>query len=244
MKDKDIVFGMAHEARRQIIHMLKGGKKRHLELCRMLDISPPEVTRHCRILTDMGIIQKNSKSFYEITNTGRHLAIILNNIEFMNLQMELINEHDFDMIPGELDTISILGNTEIIEGPMNVLDRMRTVNNQALDSINCIFEETIDHIVMEHVEQLKRGIRINILIKDGSRIPREYIESSMLGLEIRKISEIPLGMVASESGAMIIPRHRRGILDYGFGFMGQGEFLRYCDYIFSYFWEQGKVVIL
>ncbi len=244
MKDHELMFGLSHNARKSIVELLRSGNKRHLELCNGLDVSPPEVTRHCNILVKLGIIRKNSKSLYQLTGMGQHILALADNMTFLNENKTFFEEHDFDMIPKELDTMCVLKNTEIIEGPMNVLDGLLTTNNQAMDNINCIFQEPIGQLVMEHMEQLHRGIKINILIKEGCRIPHEYIENSMLGLEIRQIAEIPLGMIATESETIIVPRHKRGILDYGFGATGQNEFLRYCDYIFSYYWFQGKRVIL
>ncbi len=239
-----MVFGLSHEARKTIVELLRDGQKRHLELCKGLKVSAPEVTRHCNILVEVGIISKNSKSLYQLTGMGQHILAQVENMEFLGTNRIFFDEHDFDLIPKELDTVSVLKDVEFVEGAMNVLDGLLSTNSRALDSINCIFEETIDHIVMEHLEQLNRGIRINILIKEGSRIPHEYIESGVFGLEIREIDEIPLGMIANESRAIIIPRHKRGILDYGFGLTGKDEFLRYCDYVFSYFWSKGKRVVL
>ena len=244
MKDHELMFGLSHGARKSIVELLRNGEKRHLELCKGLDVSPPEVTRHCKILADLGIVRKNSKSMYQLTGMGQHIFDLVDKVDFLDDNKTFFEEHDFDMIPPELDTISILKNAEIVEGPMNVLDGLLAVNNGAMDNINCIFQEAIGNIVMEHLEQLNRGIRVNILIKEDCKIPHEYIESSMQGLEIRQIAEIPLGMITTGSGAMIIPRHKRGILDYGFGAIGQDEFLRYCDSIFSYYWAQGKRMIL
>ena len=244
MKDHELMFGLSHNARKSIVELLRDGDKRHLELCKGLDVSPPEVTRHCNILAKLGIVKKNSKSMYQLTGIGQHILGVLDNMSFLNDNKTFFEEHDFDMIPQELDTLSVLKNAQIIEGPMNVLDSMLAVNNEARDNINCIFQETISQIIMGHLEQLSTGIRVNILIKEDCRIPHEYIESSILGLEIRRIDEIPLGMIATESEAIIIPKHKREILDYGFGATGQDEFLRYCDSIFSYFWDYGKRVIL
>ena len=244
MKDHELMFGLSHNARKSIVELLRNGDKRHLELCRNLDASPPEVTRHCRILADLGIVRKNSKSMYQLTGMGQHILDLVEKVDFLEANKTFFEEHDFDMIPKELDTISILKNAEIVEGPMNVLDGLLAVNNGAMDNINCIFQETISHVIIEHLEQLSRGIRVNILIKEDCRMPHEYIESSMLSLEVRQIPEIPLGMIAADSGAIIIPKHKRGILDYGFGAIGQDEFLRYCDLIFSYYWVQGNRVIL
>jgi len=244
MKEHELLFGLSHDARKTIVELLGDGKKRHLELCSNLKVSAPEVTRHCKILTDLKIIRKDSKSFYQLTGMGQHILDIVDNTGFLDINRTFFDEHDFSMIPRELDTISVLKNAEVIEGPMNVFDSLLQVNNQAVDNINCIFQEIVGNVVMEHIEQLNRGIKINIIIKEGSRIPFEYIENSMLGLEIRQISEIPLGMVASESVSMIIPKHKRGILDYGFGFMGNDEFIRYCESIFSYFWLDGRTIIL
>ena len=244
MKGHELMFGLSHDARKTIVELLRDGQKRHLELCRDLEVSAPEVTRHCKILADLKIIRKNNKSMYQLTGMGQHIFDLVDKMDFLDINRTFFEEHDISMIPQELDTISALKNAEIIEGAMNVFDRVLALNNGAVDSINCIFEDTIGYIVMEHIEQLNRGIRINILIKEGNWIPHEYIESNMLGLEMRQIAEIPLGMVASESGAIIIPKHKRGILDYGFGFIGQDEFLRYCDYVFSYFWARGKRIVL
>ena len=244
MKDHELMFGLSHNARKSIVELLRDGDKRHLELCKGLDVSPPEVTRHCNLLVDLEIIKKNNKSMYQLTGIGQHILGVLDYMSFLEANKTFFEEHDFDMIPQELDTISVLKNAQIIEGPMNVLDGLLSVNNGAMDNINCIFQETISHIIMEHLEQLNRGIRVNILIKEGCRIPHEYIESSMLGLEIRQVDDIPLGMIAIESEAIIIPKHKRGILDYGFGVAGQNEFLRYCDYVFSFYWDYGKRVIL
>ena len=234
MKGNELMFGLSHNARKSIVELLRDGDKRHLELCKGLDVSPPEVTRHCKILADLEIIKKNRESMYQLTGIGQHILGIMDNMSFLDANKTFFEEHDFEMIPNELDTVSVLSDTEIIEGPMNVLDSLLTVNNEAMDNINCIFQETIGQIVMEHLEQLNRGIRVNILIKEDCRIPHEYIESNMLGLEIRQIAEIPLGMIATGSQAIIIPKHKRGILDYGFGAIGQDELLRYCDYVFSF----------
>ena len=244
MRSHELMFGLSHGARCKIVTMLGSGSKRHLELCNNLDISPPEVTRHCNILVNLGIIGKDSKSQYRLTGMGKYILDIVGDMEFLNANRTFFNEHDFDMIPGELDTISILGNAHIVEGPMNVLDRFLSINNSALRGINCIFEETIDLVVIEHGGQLRKGLNINVLIKAGCRIPVEYIENNSLSLEIREIPEIPLGMVISESMAMIIPRHRRGILDYGFGFTGRDEFLEYCNSIFSFYWSRSKYIPL
>ncbi len=244
MKEHELMFGLSHNARKSIVELLRNGDKRHLELCKGLKISAPEVTRHCKILADLGIVRKNSRSMYQLTGMGQHILDLVDKIDFLETNRAFFEEHDFDMIPRELDTISILKNAEIVEGALNMLDGLLAVNNEAMDNINCIFQETISHVIMEHLEQLNRGIRVNILIKEGERIPHEYIESSMLGLEIRQIPEIPMGMIATDSGAIIIPKHKRGILDYGFGAIGQDEFLRYCDSIFSYYWVQGNRVIL
>ena len=244
MKEHDLIFGLSHDARRIILELLRDGQKRHLELCKGLNVSPPEVTRHCNLLTNLDIIRKNSRSLYQLTGMGQHVLDLLDKVTFLETNRTFFDEHDFELIPKELDTISILKNAQIIEGPMNVFDRLQAVNNRTQDSINCIFEEAIGHVVMEHAEQLKRGIRINILVKEGCKIPLEYIENSMRDLEIRQVAEIPLGMVLTESTGMIIPKHKREILDYGFGFIGQDNFLRWCDSIFSYYWLHGKIVIL
>jgi predicted transcriptional regulator len=237
-------FELSHESRQKIVDILHDSPLRHTDMVKELGIAPAEVTRHLQRLVKAGFIHKNQSSEYEITTLGRVNYYQLRLLVFIDANSEYFGTHDLSVIPKELQSFTMLEDAEFIKGPMRIFETMHRISREANVMLYSILPETIDPLVMEHNEQLKRGLELRLLTAKGGRLPTEYSDNRLMDLQIKDGPEVKVSQVLSENKSVLIFPNYAGDLTMNYAIVGSTEaFLRWNWLIFEHHWMLGKDII-
>lgn len=244
MTKAESFFELSHESRQKILELALDEPKKHSDFTRALKIAPAEVTRHLQRLVNSQYLIKDTESRFVITNYGRLLYQQLETLEFINVNSKFFDINDFSIIPKELLSYAIMKEANILKGPMKVFEKIFQITIEAEDIVSCILPEPIDPLIIEHSQQLTRGLEMRLIFQEGNRVPTEYSDHRRMSLEIREMSEVPISIVISEKEAIIILQDVNRKLGYGYGLTGtEKEFLRWCWLLFDHYWMLGNEIV-
>lgn len=239
------MFELSHRARIGMMRLASGRPVRHRDMVLGSGLAPSEVTRHVGRLLDIGVLKKNRDGSFEITRFGKLILERLDSLEYTVSNSQYFERHDMEMIPPGFDAVSMLQRTEKIEGAMDVFNAILRVNIGAHHFINSIQAEFSDALILAHVEKLRSGVELNMLVKGGKRLPTEYMDNRAAAISVRAAETIPYFYTANESEALVCFNGPGNKIDYSVGFRSSDPaFLEWCDVLFDRYWMRGRNVAL
>lgn len=240
MEENNDLFELSNKHRLRIIELVLERPHRHTDLLKELKIAPAEVTRHLRRLVGSKLLEKGTDSRYKATVYGKLLFRQLKNLDLLCMNRKFFDTHDLSVIPEELSSLNILTRAELVKGTMEVIGSIYQITENADVFVWSMFQAPADPFIMEHKHQLTRGLDLRLMFREGARIPVEYSDNRSLPLEIRILTNIPLGLGMSDKRGIVVLPDTSGIIDYRYAITGaEPSFLRWCSLLFEHHWEAG-----
>ena len=97
----DLLFEISNENRHEILLNLKEKPKRITDLTREIELTRPEAGRHVSRLCQVGLIKRDTDGFYNLTQFGEIILLLLKEYNFLTQHTDYINSHNFTKIPIE-----------------------------------------------------------------------------------------------------------------------------------------------
>ena len=245
MEENNELFELSNKHRRRIIELVQENPRRHTDLLNELKIAPAEVTRHLQRLVNSKYLAKDPGSQFALTPYGKTLFQQLEISEFINENSKFFDTQDLSTIPIELLSYSVMKEAETLKGPMKVFEKIFQITTEASDFIYCILPEPVDPLILEHSQQLTRGLEMRLIFQEGGCMPTEYSDHRMMSLEIRDMPGAPISMGVTEKEAVVIFPDIKGKLVFGYGLTERKEeFLKWCWLLFEHYWTLGNEIVL
>jgi predicted transcriptional regulator len=201
-----------------------------------MDVTPTEAVRQLQRLSDGGLIQRQPDGSYTISPFGRLVLQLSSSIEFISHYQDYFSTHDISQLP--IQMINRIGEISSANLVMDTIENLNTGQRIMIDATKFAYgiakgqiPELMGPIMDKKVQE---GFQIKMLI------PKSMVTEYKLipNVEIRGLSEIPLGIVLTESAAVVTFRRVDGNFDYA-GFSGTDPlFLDWARDLFLYYWGE------
>ncbi|MGY5854918.1 MAG: ArsR family transcriptional regulator [Candidatus Thorarchaeota archaeon] len=233
-----IFFELASENRLGILKELRSSMLKTQDIARKMDVTPTEAVRQLQRLSDAGLIQRQPDGTYLISPFGKLVLQLSSSIEFISHHQDYFSNHDIFQLPIQLvNRIGEVSNANLV---MDTIENLNTGQRIMMDATEFAYGIAEGHIpelmgpIMD--KKIREGFQIKMLI------PTSMLTKNKLppNVEIRGLSEIPLGMVLTESAAVVTFRLVNGKFGYA-GFSGTNPmFLDWVRDLFLYYWEEAR----
>ena len=243
MKRDRHIFELSHDYRKKIVELCLERPKKHTELKKILDISPAEMTRHLKRVTDSGFVKKTPEAKYEITSYGKLLFQQLKYMEFIANHHDLFEKYDLSAIPDELRSMAVISIADVISDPLSAMETLFTITSSAKIFLWSISSHPVEPFIMEKIDKLNKGVELRIMYQRGDPLPSNLLGKSIYPFDLKTLDEIPLSIWLNEKMAIVVLPTNGCVLDYSIGLRSERElFLRWSEKLFDYFWEIGDYV--
>ncbi len=231
-----IFFELASENRLAILRLLQTSMLKMQEIAREIDVTPTESLRQLQRLGEVGLIQRQPDGSYTSTQYGTVVLRISASIDFLSRHREYFSKHDLLRLPPQfVNRIGELSGATLILDTIESLNIGQRIMMEASRYAWGIAEGHIPELmgpIMD--EKVREGLGIRMLIPNSALGPVRAPPN----VELRGISEVPLGIALTESAAVVSFRFTKGRLDYA-GFSGTDPvFLNWAKDLFLYYWNQ------
>ena len=256
----------SHEARIEILKILKEDDKTAKDLAELLDISEQYMHRHLNRLGEEGLVKKDQKNFL-LSSSGKIFLNSIKGVEVIAKYNDFWNNHSLSGFPeGLIDGIATLKNTELISPAPRVFNKVITMylnsNNRILTAADRVPRFLIPTI-FEVIEG--GGIELFSLIRglspgEKSRYWHEFLNSDKLkttpiekgrhqnrflqGFKLQRtipIENFYMGItIVDDKEAGIIFPDNKGSLDWNCAIYGKDpDFISWAEKNFWYMYEKG-----
>ncbi len=199
---------MEEKNRREIIHLLYQGSKNTEEIKEILDLSPQMITRHCKILAQIGIIAKSrGKNSDDREVFEYHLCLVKLRELLYEIPEIILHESSPDERRKKLKEIIDLPEEE--ETKLISIEFMEKISQNGKMDI-CVPSHSVQFIVEcpEYIEGYRkmksRGIKIRVITEitaENVKFCINMIENNMID-EIRHLTGVTCGIAVSENQYM------------------------------------------
>ena len=115
------LFELASDERLGILQAIDERPLRHGQIARDLRMTDSETTRHLNRLASAGLVTKNPRSEYELTNLARLVSVGFPFFRFLVTNREFILKHNVRALPPEfVDRLGALGEGTFVTGMYDV----------------------------------------------------------------------------------------------------------------------------
>lgn len=248
----DLLFELSNDTRYSILRLVKEEPKRPSIIASELDLTPSEVSRSFSRLNDSKLITKNIDNHYSITNFGKHILHLLEEIEFITMHREYFLTHSSVSIPQSFQKrMSELFGYRLISPFMEFVN---SINEILLDSKKFVlmYIDQYPLIALDAIRSsLDKGVKIRIIEQRNLLGPEIIFDKKhhkinfddVPGVQIRKRSRCDVYLILTDAGGVVSFPAENGF-DYS-GFITRGN----CETswgteLFEYYWNKSMVADL
>jgi predicted transcriptional regulator len=156
----DVLFEVSSETRYKIMTELRTQNVGITHISNSLSISQAEASRHFRRLTQTGIIEKDPKGLYRITNFGDMIFRLLKPFSFVSKHYDYFRNRDLSSLPHQF--ISRLYELEKSEANyqsraniFRLQEKITRVGPEAEEYVNVILDEEMTNFTMYNLPNPK-----------------------------------------------------------------------------------------
>jgi len=239
--EADLYFQLASPDRKRILLEL-GKEDLHLnEIAKRLDLTPTEVLRQLRRMTEALLLEKLSDGRYRLTPYAKLVLDTSSPLDFISQHRTYFLDHNAFLLPlefrarlGEVSRATFA--TTTVE-TMNYVEEMFKGAQKKIEASVMGVEFLLD-IARQRLEE---GLSVRWLL-DESFVPKARImlRSAKKLPEMRHTQRIIGQVNTTDKAAMLTLRRNDGNISY-YSFIGEDPtFVRWSTELFSYEWERAK----
>jgi predicted transcriptional regulator len=251
----DLFFELSNEDRLHILNTLLGKPSKLTQISTTLGLPNQEVSRQLSRLTSLDLCYRDGEGAYRLTPFAEHALKLTSGYEFLSKNRAYFKTHTAMGLPVEfqLRIGDLAACKPISEVLTNMYDVVKMIDS-ASEHIWYIVEQGNMSIAKALENALNRGVDYRVLMPKEikpSEPYEEYIRSWPPNHPLRSVNvhrkyleKLPLGLAVSEHGvSQILFPTLDGRLDY-MGFKSDDpDATKWCNDLFSYYWERASTTM-
>ena len=224
------------------------------EIAKAHSVPAQEVVRNFKRMTESGLVRKSSKGEYMLTRAGEIACYNIPSFVFVSNHQQYFKFHNFQDIPTKfIQRMGSFADTEIVNGIPMVLDRWKSIYNNASSEINVISSELFNAEFVGTVIQKVRDERVkaSYIMSRDTIMPiqrKEDMEKketrsliSEKKIERKMMKKIRTVVVSNRNEAMVMFPSMDGKADMRKAFYGTDpNFIEWCNDYFEYCWKKSE----
>ena len=236
-----------------LLGILEKGSGKISEIAKTHAVPVQEVARNFKRMTEAGLVRKNSEGEYKLTRVGDLACCNIPSFIFISNNKKYFDFHNFGYIP--IKFVQRLGSfvdTELLHGAPVVLDRWKSIYNNASEKINIISSELFDAEFVDMItKKIKKNsdIKASYIMSTDTIMPKQRREDlidkglhsliSEKKIERKMLKKIRTILVANENEAMVMFPSIDGQSDVREAFYGTDpQFIEWCEDYFEDSWKK------
>ena len=237
-----------------LLDLLSEGKGKISEIAKKYSIPVQEVARNFKRMSEAELIIKNPDGEYNLTRVGQLACYNIPSFIFIGNNKKYFKSHTFGTVPIKyIQRLGAFMDTELISGVPKVLDRWKSIYNNASKKIKVISSELFDAEFVDLIlQKIKDGnVSASYVISSDTIMPterKEDLEKEGLRqlinekkIQRKMLKKIRIILVANEEEAMIMFPSADGNADMREAFYGNDpNFIEWCDDYFTDCWEMAE----
>jgi predicted transcriptional regulator len=250
----DLFMELASQTRCAILLMLKEKPTRTNKLAKDLNLTVQETHRNTSRLTETGIIRKDSKGLFSLTEYGKLIVDQIQYYQFLFKHQEFFEDHSCDLPLKFKQRLGVLNNCELVTKVTNVQQRIKKIESEAKDHIKLIVSQAWEDEGKTLLDRVKNGVKVSTIFGFDSVMPDEIVENIQKKLTsfIQKGSleqkivdgNVKVSLFIADKQAAVMFPNQKGEVDMNTLFVGKdSEFLEWCNDYFEYLWNTAKTII-
>ena len=154
----DLLFEVSNENRYEMLTILKQKPRRITDITNEMKLTRPEARRHVSRLNEVGLIQRDIKGYYHLTQYGELVLISLQVFQFMSNHQDYIQSHIITKIPKDyLMQIGKLGESKETETPLDFLLQTENLFKESKEYVWLLVEQFPLNSLSSINEAINRG---------------------------------------------------------------------------------------
>ena len=232
-----------------LLGILKKGKGKISDIAKKHSVPVQEVARNFKRMTESGLVIKNSEGEYKLTRVGELACYNVPSFIFISNYQKYFKFHNFGYIPIKfVQRLGALVDTELIHGTPKVLDRWKSIYDNASKKIYIISSELFDaEFVDMIIEKLNKNseLKISYIMSTDTIMPKQRKEDlierglhKLIGekkIQRNMLKKIRTTLVTNENEAMVMFPSIDGKSDIRDAFYGTDpHFIEWCEDYYEY----------
>ena len=237
-----------------LLNILKDGKGKISEIAKSHSVPVQEVARNFKRMTESDLIVKNPEGEYNLTRIGEIACYNVPSFVFIANNKNYFKYHNFGNIPIKfIQRLGAFMDTELIDGIPKILDKWKSIYNNASKQINVMSSELFDTDFVDlTLQKIQNGdVKTSFLLSLDTIMPvqrREDLGQNELCLlisekkiERKMLKKIRVILVANENEAMVMFPSIDGKSDMREAFYGTDpNFIEWCNDYFEDSWKNAE----
>ncbi len=252
IEEYDIFWELAGEMRRSILFKLSEKSMKLSQLAKYLNTSIQEVHRNINRLVDAGLVKKDPDGFLSLTTYGNTVLTQIPSFQFLARNKQYFDEHTLGDLPMKfVQRIGALNNSELINGVVAVLEKWKSMYNNAREHIMEIMAQVPLDLIEPIVNRINDGVKFSYIFGSNTIVPkgrRELLQrfgwSNFIskGLVERKmIDKVQVMVIVTDRESGVLFPDKRGETDINKMFYSKDKlFHEWCLDFFRYTWYSAQ----
>ena len=241
----DLLFEVSNENRYEMLTILKQNPRRITDITNEMKLTRPEARRHVSRLNEVGLIQRDIKGYYHITQYGELVLISLQVFQFMSNHRDYIKSHIVTKIPKDyLMQIGKLRESKETETPLDFLLQTENLFKESKEYVWLLVEQFPLNSLSSINEAINRRVRFKI-IEPKNRAFSPHLDSLISEKhthEQRQIDAVNVFLYLSEKKCILAFPNMDGQYDFK-GFVAIDEdSLNWCRELFQHYWVKSESI--
>lgn len=241
MNDHELMFELSHPGRLKTLRILKEKPHRLTDVSKVLGLTSAEVSRHLGRLSKAELVTKNGEGLYTLSPFGDIILQEVSKFNFLTMHHEYFLTHDFTVLPNELQWLTPLSKTKIINGTLEIMSLVEDLTRDAENQIWVMSVQPMRSMVELSVKRASEGVNLKFIYSRGAEVPKEYKPRRGRAIEVRLLEDFNIALKYNKKTAGIVLPDMSGKVDFGAALMGENpQFLKWVELLFNHYWERGE----
>lgn len=251
----ETLFEVSNDYRYNMLLLLQEKPMRITEISKKLELTTQEISRHASRLGESGLIYKDVEGFYQLTNYGDLIHILLEEFLFVSKHRDYFIDHSvIDLSPEFIKRMGELSESKCINNTLEFLHFMDNIIRESKEMVWLQVDQYPLTFLGSIIEGYKKGVKFRIIeqseIVAGPRMSLESIEETNAILSMRNTSlseqkihdKVGVFMFLSEDKCAVAFPTKGSVFDYK-GFISSDiRSVMWCKELFQYYWDRSNPI--
>lgn len=244
----ELVFLLSSQNRVDLMRLLRVEELRLSALASKLDMTVQETSRQLARLEKANLVERDSRSTYGLTDTGRVAVALLPSFDFLTRNREYLTTHNLSSLPLKfLERIGELSENEYSDNLSAILKHVGRVVNEAKDYVWLMADHIllIDSIAGRIFGDETGNLQWRILVPSAAvaSVESQDLPDLSQRVELRFVETVRVGLSINEKLAGLTFPDKTGKVDFNCGFRSSAPlFHDWCRDLFELNWDRSKSV--